>query len=148
MKHKKTWTQRLHDDKAHEVKPAPISIAGMKAGQLMLVPTARMVDEFIQSIPSGCGMNAKELRQALAAAHSAEVTCPITTGFHLRTVAEAVWEALSNGVPIERLTPVWRVLPGDSATLKKLSFDTRFVRRQRMLEGLDAEPAPARPVCR
>lgn len=139
MNGKKTWTQRLHDGKAHEVKPAPISIAGMKAGQLMLVPTARMVDAFIRSIPMGRSMNAKELRQAMATAHGAEVTCPITTGFHLRTVAEATWEALSNGVPIHSLTPVWRVLPTDSSTLKKVSFDVRFVRRQRELEGLDAE---------
>ncbi len=137
MNRKKTWTQRLHDGKTHEVKPAPISIAGMKAGQIMLVPTARLVDDFIQGIPAGRSMNAKQLRQALAAAHGAEVTCPITTGFHLRTVAESMWEALGNGTPVHRLTPVWRVLPADSATLKKLSFDIRFIQRQRELEGLD-----------
>ena len=136
---KKTWTERLREGKAHEVKPAPISIAGMKAGQLMLVPTARLVDEFIRGIPRGCGMNAKDLRQAMAQAHGAEVTCPITTGFHLRTVAEATWEALSNGVPISELTPVWRVLPADSATLKKVSFDVRFIARQREFEGLNTE---------
>ena len=139
MSGKKTWAQRLNDGKAHEVKPAPISIAGMKAGQLMLVPTARMVDEFIQGIPTGRSMNAKELRQAMATAQGAEVTCPITMGFHLRTVAEATWEALANGTPIDHLTPVWRVLPPESPTLKKVSFDIRFIRRQRQLEGLDAE---------
>ena len=138
MNGKKTWTQRLHDGKSHEVKPAPISIAGMRAGQLMLVPTARMVDEFIQGLPIGRGMNARELRQAMAAAHGAEVTCPITTGFHLRTVAEAAWEALANGASIRSVTPVWRVLPADSATLRKLSFDIGFVRLQRRLEGLDS----------
>lgn len=139
MSGKKTWAQRLNDSKVHEIKPAPISIAGMKAGQLMLVPSARMVDEFIQGVPAGCGLNARQLRQALAAAQGAEVTCPITTGFHLRTVAEATWEALSNGAPACRLTPVWRVLPPDSPTLKKVSFDIRFIRRQRELEGLVAE---------
>lgn len=138
MSDKKTWAQRLNDGKAHEVKPAPISIAGMKAGQLMLVPTARMVNEFIQGIPRGRSMNAKELRQAMATAQGAEVTCPITMGFHLRTVAEATWEALANGTPIDRLTPVWRVLPPDSPTLEKVSFDIRFVCHQRELEGLDA----------
>lgn len=139
MKAKKTWTQRLDDGTVHEVKPAPISIAGMKAGQIMLVPTAMMVDQFIRRIPKGRSMSAKELRDAMAVTHGAEVTCPITTGFHLRTVAEAAWEALSNGAPIKSLTPVWRVLPADSATRKKLSFDIGFVQRQRELEGLGAE---------
>ncbi len=139
MNRKKKWTQRLYDGKTHEIKPAPISIAGVKAGQLMLVPTARMVDEFIRGLPKGRSMNAKELRQAMATAHGAEVTCPITTGFHLRTVAEAAWEALSSGAPIHSLTPVWRVLPADALTLKKVSFDIRFIQRQRALEGLDSE---------
>ena len=135
---KKTWTERLRDTKAHEVKPAPIDIAGMKTGQLMLVPTALMVDRFIRGIPKGHSLTAKQLREALAATHGAEVTCPITTGFHLRTVAEAAWEALADGASIRGLTPVWRVLPPDSLTLKKLSFDTAFIRRQRELEGLEA----------
>jgi hypothetical protein len=137
MSARKSWAERLHDGKAHQVKPAPISIAGMKAGQLMLVPSALTVDEFIRGIPRGRSMNAKQLRQCMAAAHGAEVTCPITTGFHLRTVAEAAWEAHANGVPLHRLTPVWRVLPPDSPTLKKLSFDTRFIATQREVERLD-----------
>ena len=138
MNAKKTWAQRLHDGKAPEVKPAPISIAGMKAGQIMLVPSAPLVDEFIRRIPAGHSMTAPELRLAMAAEHGAQVSCPITTGFHLRTVAEAMWEALASGTPIDRLTPVWRVLPAGSLTLPKLSFDTAFVRHQRALEGLDA----------
>jgi hypothetical protein len=106
MSGKKTWAQRLHDGKQPEVKPAPINIAGMKAGQIMLVPTAEQVDRFIRSIPRGQSLTAKELRGTLAAAHGAEVTCPITTGFHLRTVAEAAWETLAEGASVNSLTPV------------------------------------------
>ncbi len=137
MKRPKTWTERLHDGKTHEVKPAPISIAGMKAGQMMLVPTARLVDDFIRAIPRGRSLDAKALRAALASAHGAEVCCPITTGFHLRTVAEAAWESLCAGTPVQGLTPVWRVLPAQSPTLKKLSFDTAFIRQRRALERLE-----------
>ena len=140
-KPKKTWSERLHDGTAHQIKPAPIDIAGMKAGQIMLVPTALMVDAFIRTLPKGRSLSAQQLREAMAAAHGAEVTCPITTGFHLRTVAEAAWEALAGGTPVGRLTPVWRVLPPDSLTLKKLSFDSAFIRHQREAEGLDTEPA-------
>jgi hypothetical protein len=144
---KKTWAERLHAGTAHQVKPAPIDIAGMKAGQIMLMPTALLVDAFIRTVPKGRSLSARQLRDALAAAHGAEVTCPITTGFHLRTVAEAAWEALANGTPINRLTPVWRVLPPGSLTLKKLSFDSAFIRHQREAEGLDA-PAPAGRVAK
>ena len=140
----KIWTERLHDGKAHEVKPTPIDIAGMKAGQIMLIPTALMVDAFIRTLPKRRSLNARQLRDAMAAAHAAEVTCPITTGFHLRTVAEAAWEALAGGTPVHRLTPVWRVLPPDSPTLKKLSFDSAFIRHQREVEGLDAGPVAGR----
>ncbi len=138
---KQTWTDRLQDARPHQVKPAPIDIAGMKAGQIMLVPSALMVDAFIRTLPRGRSLSARELRAAMAAAHGAEVTCPITTGFHLRTVAEAAWEALAAGTPISHLAPVWRVLPPDSLTLKKLSFDTAFIRQQREDEGLDRKPA-------
>ena len=144
-KPRKTWSERLHDGTAHQIKPAPIDIAGMKAGQIMLVPTALMVDAFIRTLPKGRSLSAQQLREAMAAAHGAEVTCPITTGFHLRTVAEAAWEALAGGTPVGRLTPVWRVLPPDSLTLKKLSFDSAFIRHQREAEGLDTVPAPSPP---
>lgn len=151
---KKSWAERLHGGKPHQIKPAPIDIAGMKAGQIMLVPTALMVDAFIRTLPRGRSLSARQLRAEMAAAHGAEVTCPITTGFHLRTVAEAAWEALADGTPIARVTPVWRVLPPDSLTLKKLSFDSAFIRHQREAEGLDTEQpeptagAPARRASR
>ena len=56
-----SWSDRLNDAKPHQVKPVPINIAGMKAGEIMLVPSA---DRFIRSIPAeledaavidGCG---------------------------------------------------------------------------------------------
>jgi hypothetical protein len=133
----RNWTERLHDARPHEVKRAPISIAGMRKGQLMLVPSALLVDAFVRSVKRGRSMDARQLRDALAAAHSAEVCCSITTGFHLRTVAEAVGEALARGVSLARVTPVWRVLPPGAPTLAKLSYDPEVLLRQRRLEGLD-----------
>ena len=132
----KTWTEKLADPRPHVVKPAPIAIAGMKTGQIMLVPTARIVDDFIRGIPRGVGMDLKTLRRQLAEKYKAEVTCPITMGFHLRTVAEAAFEAHNAGARLSEVTPVWRVLDEASPTLKKLSFDLAFIRDQRKREGL------------
>lgn len=115
-----SWADKLRDGKSHQVKPAPIDIAGMKQGQMMLVPSARIVDAFIRRLPEGRLLEARELRVRLARRYRAEVTCPITMGFILRIVAEAAWEARQAGAAEAALTPVWRVLENDSPTLKKL----------------------------
>jgi hypothetical protein len=133
---KKTWTDRLHDPKPHEVKPAPISIAGMNAGEIMLVPSAGIVDAFIRTIPRGKGLDVKTLRQKLAHKYKAEVTCPITTGYHLRTVAEAAWEAHQKGARLSDITPFWRVLDEETPTTSRLECGTDFVIRQRRKEKI------------
>jgi hypothetical protein len=87
----KSWTDKLNAPGEPVVKPAPTSIAGMRAGQIMLVPTARMVANFMSAIPRGASVDVQSMRRELARRHGAEVTCPIYTGSHLRTVAEAAW---------------------------------------------------------
>jgi len=133
----KTWTEKLNADDRHEVKPAPTNIAGMKTGEVMFVPTARQVDDFIRTVPRGHQMEVRALRQAMAAQHGAQVTCPITTGFHLRTVAEAAYEAYRHSVDVETITPFWRVMNINTPTITKLTFGTAFVLEQRRREGLD-----------
>lgn len=136
MKAKRSWTEKLNSPRPHEVKPAPIDIAGMKAGQIMLIPSARIVDDFVRTIPKGTSMDVKTLRHKLARKYGAEVTCPITMGFHLRTVAEAAYEAHENGARMSDVTPIWRVLDADAPTTKKLSYDPAFLLNQRRREKL------------
>ena len=50
---RKSWTEKLNQSAAPIVKPAPIDFAGMKAGQIMLVPTPRMIEAFIRDVPRG-----------------------------------------------------------------------------------------------
>ena len=130
---RKTWQEKFDDPRPHEVKPCPIDIAGMKKGEVMLLPSPRIIDAFIRSIPSGVSMDTPTLRTGLAKKYRAQVTCPITTGFHLRTVAEVAYAAHRAGD--HDVTPVWRVLDDRSPTLKKLSF-AAFIKRQRRAEGL------------
>jgi hypothetical protein len=133
----KTWTEKLQSSGPHQVKPAPMDIAGMKTGEIMLVPTARQVDEFIRTLPKGKHMDVKTLRLSLAKQHGAQVTCPITTGFHLRTVAEAAFETYQQDGDLEAVTPFWRVLNARAPTVSRLSFDAAFVTEQRQKEGLE-----------
>jgi hypothetical protein len=136
MKGKKSWAEKVSAAKPHQVKPAPMDIAGMKAGQIMLVPSPQIIADFIRTIPRGTSMDAKTLRQKLARKYKAEVTCPITTGILLRMVAEAAYEAHERGAAVDEITPVWRVLDENAPTAQRLSCGPAFIAKQRRREGL------------
>lgn len=132
----KDWTDRLDTPGINGIKPSPRAFADVVEGQPMLVPTARQVDDFIRTIPTGVEMDVRALRTALAVEHGAEVTCPVTIGYHLRTVAEAAHEALERGAALADITPFWRVLSGRTPTTGRLTFGAGFVAEQRKREGL------------
>lgn len=132
----KSWTEKFNAPARVAIKPAPISIAGMKAGEVMLVPTPKLIDDYMRAIPRGSHVGVKTMRKALAESHGARVTCPIYTAYHLRTVAEAAHEALQRGAPIETITPFWRVLDKASPTTKRLTFGAAIVHEKRREEGL------------
>src|SRR5262245_19214075 len=132
----KTWLEKFNSPQTHQVKPAPIDIAGMKKGEIMLIPTPKIIDAFIAKIPRGQSMDVKTMRKKLARRYKAEVTCPITTGFHLRAVAEVALEKLNGGARMSDITPFWRVLDADAPTTAKLSCGAAFVKKQRKIEGL------------
>jgi hypothetical protein len=89
MRERKSWEDRLRAAKPHEVKPAPMDFAGMRRGQIMLIPSPQIIDAFIRGIPAGRCVDIRTMRDELARRHEAEVACPITTGILLRLVAEA-----------------------------------------------------------
>ena len=132
----KSWTERMNAPAEIVVKPAPVDIAGMRAGQVMLVPTTRLIAEFMAAVPTGQSVSIAAMRTELARRHQAEVTCPIYTGYHLRTVAEAALEAHAAGVPVEAITPFWRVLDETSPTTGRLPDGVAFVRARRAAERL------------
>ncbi|HEX2581786.1 MAG TPA: hypothetical protein VHL08_07410 [Dongiaceae bacterium] len=47
MKSKKSWTEKLKASTPHhEIRRMKIDIAGMKKGEMVLVPSVKMIDEF------------------------------------------------------------------------------------------------------
>jgi len=96
---RKSWTERLNGDAPHELRRMARDTSSMKKGELALPPTARMIDDFIRAIPKGKTVSILDLRKRLARKHGADVTCPVYTGYHLRTVAEAACEARGRGAP-------------------------------------------------
>jgi hypothetical protein len=137
MKHaKKSWTEKLRTNASPHVEVVEKQFAGIRPGQLMLVPTPLLVDAYIRQIPRGTEVEVDTLKKDLAAEYHAEVTCPLTTGIFLRIVAEAAYEALQEGVPMAQITPFWRVVRPGSTTAGKLSFGTALLNQQRTLEKL------------
>ena len=135
---KKTWQQKLDIDQQPQVKKSDKDFAGIRNGQLMLIPTPRMVDAYIRQIPRGKQVDIQTMRRDLAAENHAEVTCPLTTGIFIRIAAEAAWEQYQKGTPLRQLTPFWRVINEKSTTAKKLSFGTEFLKKMREGERLTA----------
>jgi hypothetical protein len=114
-----SWSEKMASGH-REVKPAPKDFADIKAGQTMLLPTARDVADVVRTLRKGRPMDIKGLRAALARKHKADIACPVVTGIQLRVVAEVAGEQLDAGIPAAKVAPVWRVLGPKSPSWKKL----------------------------
>ena len=133
---KKTWEEKLHIDKKPVIEKTDKDFAGIKTGQMMLIPTPLLVDAYIRQIPKGKEADTATIRKDLAAEYHAEVTCPLTTGIFIRIAAEAAYEQYMKGTPVSKITPFWRVINEKSPAAKKLSFGIEFLKEQRHREGL------------
>lgn len=60
-----TWTDKLNATDEPKLKPSPRTVGDVVEGQLMLVPTARQVDEFMRTIPEGSAMDVRSFRRAM-----------------------------------------------------------------------------------
>lgn len=134
---RKTWAEKLNIDRSPVIEKAGKDFAGIKAGQMMLIPTPKIVDAYIKQIPKGKFVETETIRKDLAAEYHAEITCPLTTGIFIRIAAEAAYEEYQQGKPLNKITPFWRVLSEKSPAAKKLSFGTKLLREQRKKEGID-----------
>jgi hypothetical protein len=133
----KTWTDKMNDPtKKFQIKKLDKGFADMPAGAKMLIATPKIIDEYVCQIPKGKSGSLATLRKDLAIEYGAEYTCPVTSGIFLRIVSEAAHEQLEQGAPPSKVTPFWRVVDGNSALNKILSFGTEFLIKHRKKEGL------------
>ena len=130
MSKKKSWLDKLNENKAPKIKRIEIDFADIPAGSIMFVATPKLIDQYIKEIGVGKRIDTKILRKDLALAHNADHTCPVTTGIFLRIVAEANYEKLQQGERLEEITPFWRVIEPNSALAKKLTFGQDFLLQQ------------------
>jgi hypothetical protein len=129
MAHKKSWQEKLNDDKDLPKIGRVMGKMITKWGRgTMVVPAPREVDALMRKVPKGKLATINELRAGLAKKHRVHIACPITTGIFAWIAAHAAFEALDEGK--KRVTPYWRTLksggelnlkyPGGAAALKRL----------------------------
>jgi len=109
---------------------------GVPAGARLHISTPRDLDVRIRTIPVGSTLTIVALRNEMALEHDADATCPVTTAIHLRTVIEVAMDDLASGVPIDDITPFWRVVEPGNALARKVEGASDVACDQRRAEGI------------
>ena len=132
----KSWTEKRDTNKEIQVKINDKKFADIPAGTRMLIPSPKIVDDFVKTIPNGSFIITKDLRNRLAIQYDAEMTCPLVTGIFLRIISEAAYEEYQLDKNIEKITPFWRVVDPDSRLANKLTFGTEFLIQNQANENI------------
>ena len=108
----KTWAEKMASPPAH-VERLEKNFGGMPAGALMLISTPQEVAAYLsEHVARGMTITVPELRVALAKAHGAVGSCPLTTSIFLRIASEAAWDEMQAGANADEVTPFWRAVSG------------------------------------
>jgi alkylated DNA nucleotide flippase Atl1 len=115
----KTATQKMQTPEvAKIVKELPPGARNWgPPGATMVISTPREIDFYVRKIPKGKLATLESLRHVIAARHGTTITCPVTTGIFLGSVARAAAEQEMLGVT--RVTPWWRVVRSDGTLNEK-----------------------------
>ena len=133
----KTWVEKRELDKEYQVKINPKKFADIPAGTKMLVPTPKIVDEYVRNISQSLFVYLKQIRQELARYYHAEMTCPVVTGISLRIISEAAFEEYQMDQILDTITPFWRVVDPDSKLAGKLACGVDFIIEHQIQEGIE-----------
>jgi alkylated DNA nucleotide flippase Atl1 len=113
MKTRKSWREKMRNPNLPKLVAIPPKMRKRFGVGTMLVPSPGEVEAFIRTVPEGLITTVSEIRAFLAGEHSADVTCPLTTGIFIRIAAEAAEEETRAGAA--KITPYWRVLKDDGS---------------------------------
>ena len=137
----RNWQEKFDGVKTPHVSVLEKPFAGVPAGGRLFIAAPALLDGWIASIPAGRTQPIAAFRQAMAASHDADATCPASTGIFLRIVAERACEQMAHGQAPSEVTPFWRVVEPDSALAAKLSCGADFIATQRAVEAVSSVAA-------
>ena len=123
MKGRKSFREKMDNPSLPKLVAVPQKWRERYGKGTMLVPSPREVDDLIRKVPRGRLTTVSQLRDSLAHAHGADVTCPLTTGIFVWLAAHAAEEAAREGK--HRITPYWRVVKDDGSLNPKFPGGAR-----------------------
>jgi hypothetical protein len=134
MKPRRTWAEKLADDKD---LPKVVNITGRMSQRwgrgTVVIPAPREVDGLMRKVPKGKLITINGIRAALAAKHGATIGCPITTGIFAWIAAHAAAEAAAAGK--KKITPYWRTLKTGGQLNDKYPGGAPAQRKRLIAEG-------------
>ena len=134
MKARKTWAEKLRDNKG---LPKVGAIEGKMSTRwgtgTMVIPAPIEVKELMDKVPKGKLTSINELRAALAKKHGTNIACPITTGIFAWIAANAAEEAAASGA--KSITPYWRTLKSGGELNPKYPGGIEALRARLQSEG-------------
>lgn len=134
MKPKKTWRQKLADQKGlPKIGEASGKLSKRSGKGTFVIPAPIAVDALMKRVPKGRVITINELRDAIAKTHRTDFACPITTGIFAWIAAHAAAEAELDGA--KRVTPFWRTLKRDGEVNPKYPGGIVGVRARLEAEG-------------
>ena len=132
----KSWIEKRDIDKEFKVKIIPKKFTDIPAGTKMFIPTPKIVDKLVKTIPFGSFLYSTQIRKKLANNYNAEMTCPVVTGISMRILSEAAFEEFEIHKNIEQITPFWRIVEPNSKLAGKLACGIDFIAEKQMQENI------------
>lgn len=112
MAKKKTWREKLEDNKERKVVPNPKGLG------TLLIPKPLDVDALMHVVKKGKLITITQIRERLARDYGGDIACPLVTGIFIRIAAETAEEDMAGGA--KDITPYWRTLKADGGLNDKL----------------------------
>ena len=133
-KHKKSWREKLADDKGF---PQVAEIDSKKSKRwgtgTFVIPAPIEVDAAMKKVRRGKLTTIDAIRKALARKHGTTIACPITTGIFAWIAAHAADEDQNDGRA--RITPYWRTLKTGGELNPKYPGGIKNLRARLTAEG-------------
>jgi len=112
----KSWNEKFESKATHDIKVIEKDFWSQKAGDRMLIPTPKLIEDYVNQSEKGMSIDPVQMRIDLAAELGADFTCPMTTGIFTRIMAEKNLELHSDNY--EAMTPFWRLVDPKSDLAK------------------------------
>ena len=84
----RSWLEKFESKSTHDIKMIEKDFWGQKAGDRMLIPSPKLIEDYVNQSKKGTFIDPLQMRKDLAAELGADFTCTMTTGIFTRIMVE------------------------------------------------------------